>query len=203
MLKKENFVKNLSPMVNDTHKALVQSFARASKHPDPRLNGMIDPFDDLYRIVYMLTVRMVGPTEFVERPELLDQTLHYFEKFESSMSTARVVVPWLPTYSYAKQLFYGAKLYGVMSGVVKERNRTGHRVNDALQFLMDTGEDLIKILTCMFSDMSPSSSYPVHYENRKTYRGRTVSVLVVTPADWLIEIKLSWVVSSRGSSTAG
>lgn len=147
MLKKENFVKNLAPMVNDTHKALEQSLLRAQRTQ----NGMIDPFVDVYRIVYMLTVRMVGPTEFVEQPELLDKTLRYFEIFESNLSTARVVIPWLPTYSYLKQLYYGGKLYATLDGVLKERKKTGRRIDDALQFLMDNDVGIVKILTCTCS----------------------------------------------------
>ncbi|KAM7203021.1 cytochrome P450 6A1 [Rhypophila sp. PSN 637] len=148
MMKKENFVKNLYPMVHDTQKALDRAFYRAQQQ-----GGMIDPFDDIYRIVYMLTVRMVGPTEFVERPEMLDKTMHYFESYESALSATRVVFPWMLTWNWAKQMYYGAKLFNTLDSVVKERKKTGRRPDDALQFLLDGGDGLVRILTFIMGSL--------------------------------------------------
>jgi len=143
MMKKDKFERNLPLMVDDAQAALKKTLARVGD------GGLVDPFDDIYRMVYQMTMRMVGPTEFAESPEMLDKTLRLFNIIEKSLSPSRVVFPWLPTWGYLKQLFYGAKLYSALNGVVNARRKEGRRVDDALQFLMDSGDDIVRILTCM------------------------------------------------------
>lgn len=143
LMKKENFVRNLSLLTTDTATALDAIVKRNGGSK----TGIFDPFDDLYHIVYQLTMRTVGATEIAESPELLGRTLGLFEEVERNTSTARIIFPWLPTLGYVRQTIAGGKLYVIFDRIAKERRRTGTTHEDAFQFLMDTGEDIVRILT--------------------------------------------------------
>lgn len=149
MMRKEKFERNLPLMVKDAQTALTRTLARIGD------GGLMDPFDDIYRMVYQMTMRMVGPTEFAESPKMLDDTLRLFNIIEKSLSPSRVVFPWLPTFGYIKQVFYGAKLFSALNGVISARRKEGRRVEDALQFLMDSGDNIVRILMCMWHAPCP------------------------------------------------
>ena len=143
LMKKENFVRNLKLLTTDTETSLNAIVKRNGGQE----TGMFDPFDDLYHIVYQLTMRTVGATEIAESPQLLARTLGLFEEVEQNMSTTRIIFPWLPTLGYVRQTFAGGKLYVIFDKIAKERRKTGKTHEDAFQFLMDTGEDIVRILT--------------------------------------------------------
>ena len=54
--------------------------------------GITDPFESIYRIVYQLTIRMVGVEDIAEDPVLLEKTLRLYEAVESS-ATPTVSLP--------------------------------------------------------------------------------------------------------------
>ncbi|KAK3326234.1 cytochrome P450 6A1 [Apodospora peruviana] len=147
LLRKETLAKNLVPLVDDSRKALDRTLARAGS------GGLFDPFEDIYRIVYQLTMRTVGATEFAESPKMLEKTLHWFEVIESSTSATRIIFPWLPTPGYIRQMIYGARIYTTLNRVMNERKKTGRRVEDSLQFLMDSGANVVRILTFIMSSL--------------------------------------------------
>ncbi|KAH8756595.1 cytochrome P450 6A1 [Diaporthe sp. PMI_573] len=144
LMKKENFVRNLRLLTTDTATALD---AMVKRNGGDQKTGTFDPFDDIYHIVYQLTMRTVGATEIADSPQLLRRTLGLFEEVERNTSTARIIFPWMPTLGYVRQTIAGGKLYVVFDKIAKERRRTGKTHEDAFQFLMDTGEDIVRILT--------------------------------------------------------
>ncbi|KAK3940840.1 cytochrome p450 6a1 [Diplogelasinospora grovesii] len=138
MLKRENFVRNLPTLVGDARAGLERAM---TKH------GVMDPFDDVYRIVYHLTMRTVGCTEIAESPEMLAKTLRLFEVMEESSSPTQVIFPYLWTPNYLRKMLAGGRLYYMLDAIVKGRKKTGRREEDALQFLIDSGESMVRILS--------------------------------------------------------
>ncbi|KAH8743848.1 cytochrome P450 6A1 [Diaporthe sp. PMI_573] len=144
LMKKENFVRNLRLLTTDTATALDAMVKRSGGNQE---TGTFDPFDDIYHIVYQLTMRTVGATEIADSPQLLRRTLGLFEEVERNTSTTRIIFPWMPTLGYVRQTIAGGKLYVIFDKIAKERRRTGKTHEDAFQFLMGTGEDIVRILT--------------------------------------------------------
>ena len=143
MMRKENFVKNLPLLVGDTTSRLQDIIAREGGS-----TGTFDPFDDVYRIVYQLTMRTVGATEIAESPALMDKTLRLFETVENASSPARIIFPWLPTPAHLRRMAAGARLYMEFNKIAEDRKKTGRREEDALQFLLDEpNSDMVKILS--------------------------------------------------------
>ncbi len=149
IMRRENFVKNLSLLTGDVRGALDRLVARSGTA------GTFDPFDDVYRMVYQLTMRTVGANDIAQSPALLEKTLRLFEEIESARSPARIVFPWLPTPGHIKRMGAGARLYMIFKNIADTRRKTGTRSDDALQFLMDNDYDMLHIIS-----VSPAA--PLH-----------------------------------------
>lgn len=117
--------------------------------------GTIDPFDAIYRIVYQLTIRTLGPTEFAEDGKLADDTLELFQIIVDSSSPWKVVFPWLPTPRHLKRTYAGAKLYGMVRQLIQDRKASERKLPDAVQHLIDDGAGELNILkVCTSADLS-------------------------------------------------
>lgn len=151
LMKRENFVRNLDLLTGDTVAALDRIITRNGGAK----TGVFDPFDDIYRIVYQLTMRTVGATEIAESPELLRKTLKMFEDMEGAASATRIAFPWLPTRAYFTQMMVGAQLYSTFNNIAKERKASGQRYEDAMQFLLDSDVDMIRVLSVSCAPTAP------------------------------------------------
>ena len=109
-----------------------------------------DPFDSIYRIVFQLTMRTVACNEIAGNPELLEKVLGLYETIENTASAWLIMYPWLPTPSKFRRTYAGAQLYMIFKNVVDARTKEDRREEDALQYLMDQGDDITKIITCEF-----------------------------------------------------
>jgi sterol 14-demethylase len=120
----------------------------------PKVNGewrVMNPFDDIYRLVYRLTMRTLGSFEIAENPKLLDKTLSIFEQFEKYSGPSNVIFPWLPTLDYLAKLYLSFRLFWTFRSIVKQRERTGKRPADTVQYLLDTGSSMQEIATVSFT----------------------------------------------------
>lgn len=143
LMRTESLEKRLSFVFKDTQSALDEIAARNGNSAE----GLMDPFDDIYRLVYQITMRTVGATEIAESKELCAQTLKYFEAIDQNPSPARIVFPWLPTLNQVRRTVAGGKLFMVLRKIVEARRKEGRREEDALQHLLDTGNtDLTQLL---------------------------------------------------------
>jgi hypothetical protein len=128
----------LSQLIADTNSKL--------KDIESSPGGITDPFDSVYKIVFQLTIRTVGCNEIANDPRLQAKTLGFFETIEQSATPAGVIFPWLPTPAKLKRTYAGGSLYMMFQGIVNERKRTRKREEDALQFMLDQGDDVTMII---------------------------------------------------------
>lgn len=126
-------------MIADTKKAM--DFLAA----DPR--GITDPFESVFELVYQLTMRTVACTEIADDPVLLARTLHLYQEVESAATPTVVMFPSLPSPAKLRRMYAGAQLYMIFKKIVDTRRATGTRHDDALQFLMDSGDDIRSIIS--------------------------------------------------------
>jgi sterol 14-demethylase len=134
----ENMDRRLGQLIVDARARLDSVVARGG--------DIMDPFHDVYAIVYQLTMRTVGSNEIARSPKLLAETLELFEHIEDNVSVTRVAYSWVPTLRYFKQMYYGGKLYMVFKKIVDDRKKIGHREHDTVQALLDDGASVKKIL---------------------------------------------------------
>ncbi|EXK77807.1 hypothetical protein FOQG_17493 [Fusarium oxysporum f. sp. raphani 54005] len=151
LLRKENFVKNLPILVNDATTAIGRLLDRCAKN-----RGVFDPFDDINKLVYQLNMRTLGATEIAESSALLDKSLHLVDEINKNNSTVRIIFGWMITPTHLRRLFAAGRLYLMFKKLERDRRRTSRREQDAMQFLMDEGEDTLKIVTFIVASLFAS-----------------------------------------------
>ncbi len=109
-------------------------------------SGITDPFQSIYKIVFQLTIRMVGCNDMADDPGLLKKTLRLYESIEQSATATAIIFPWFPSPAILKRTFAGGRLYMIIKRIVEERKKTGKRGDDPLQYLIDQGDSLTRII---------------------------------------------------------
>lgn len=129
--------KNLPRLLSDAREA----FEGLAKE------GRTDVFESVYRLVFKFTMRTVACNEIAESDVLLDRTMQLFEDLDSTATALAISFPWMPLPEKVKRFYVGARLYKVFNDVIKERQKTGRRDDDPVQYLLDEGDQTIDILT--------------------------------------------------------
>jgi cytochrome P450 len=138
LLKNEQFRRKLNTLTSDVQEAI-----EAIKN-DP--SGRTNPFESIYRIVFRLTIRMVGADEIADNPEVLEQALNLFEYIEASSTATSIVFPKFPSPAVLKRTYAGARLYMMIENIVKRRAASDEKHDDALQYMLDQGDRTHKII---------------------------------------------------------
>lgn len=134
--------RNLSTLIADTRARL----GDLDRSIDRSGFGITDPFESIYKTVFQLTMRTVGCNEIAEDLPLMSQLLHWYETVEKTTSPVAVMFPWLPTYAMIKRTVAAMRLFTTIKGIGSERVRTGRRSEDAMQILIDQGDDVESIV---------------------------------------------------------
>jgi len=108
--------------------------------------GTFRPFDTIYKLVFQLTLRVVVSDDIADDPELLNDTLRYFEMIEASATIMGVIFPWLPTPTAARRAYAGAKIYMILKKIIDDRLATRKKKDDSLQYMLDMGDNIIQII---------------------------------------------------------
>lgn len=138
LLKNEQFRRKLTTLKSDVQEAI-----EAIKQ-DP--SGRTNPFESIYRVVFRLTIRMVGADEIADNPEVLEEALNLFEYIEASATAMSIVFPRFPSPAVLKRTYAGARLYMMIENIVKKRAASDEKHDDALQYMLDQGDRTHKII---------------------------------------------------------
>ena len=106
-----------------------------------------EPFDSIYRVVFQLTMRTVACVEIADDDDMLKRVLQLFETIESTATPLSIMYPWMPLPSKVRRTYAGAQLYMILKKIIDKRKQEGRREDDTLQYLLDQGDDLYKIIT--------------------------------------------------------
>jgi sterol 14-demethylase len=157
MLKGPVLKSGLPQLIRDTRKSLETMKAEPS--------GRTDPFESIYRIVFQLTMRTVACNEIADDPKLLATTLNCFETIDKTGTPLTVMFPWMPLPAKFLRLKVGAQLYMIFQRVIEKRKKEEIKQTDALQFMLDQGDDAKAIITV---SAIPGHSGGIERESRRT-----------------------------------
>ena len=129
----------LPTLISDVKTRLAELVASSKK--------VTDPFDSIYKIVYLLTTRAVGATEIAEDRKLLDKTLRLFETIEQTATPYQIMFPWLPSPALLKRFIAGTQMHVIFQKIVNARKKSEKRIDDPLQFLIDQGDSMSRIIS--------------------------------------------------------
>jgi hypothetical protein len=106
-----------------------------------------DPFESIYRVVFQMTMRTVGCVEIAGDDAVRERVLELFEKIEGTGTPMSIMYSWMPVIAKFERNYAGAQLWMIFKGIIDKRAAEGRREDDALQYLIDQGDDVTKIIT--------------------------------------------------------
>ncbi|WQF80831.1 Putative cytochrome P450 [Colletotrichum destructivum] len=137
LLLKKTYLSRRTPVMAADVRGSMERLLTKAAHS----SAVMKPFEDIYRIVWQQTNRLVGADEVANSPEQLNRVLCLFEDIAEGASPLRVMFPMIPTLQHVKRMVAGARLHGILQGFVDGRRASGRKEDDALQFLIDAGEN--------------------------------------------------------------
>lgn len=153
-------------------------------------SGTTDPFDSIYRMVFQFTMRTVACNEVADDPKTLARCLDLYETVENSADRWMIMFPWLPLWSKFQRTYASAQLYMIFKGVVDDRKKHNRHEEDALQYLIDQGDNITNILTFVLGSLFAgqlnsgiNAAYILCYLSKNPYWLEQVKKEVNTVAD--------------------
>lgn len=148
VLRTDVLQRNLPTLIADTQARLGELVALAedNKSGNGAGAGITDPFESIYKAVFQLTMRTVGCNDLAEDMPLMSKMLHWYVTVEKTTSPVAVMYPWIPTYAMIKRTVAGMRLFTTIKKIGDERLRTGSRSEDAMQILIDQGDEMGNIV---------------------------------------------------------
>jgi hypothetical protein len=114
-------------------------------------DGSMDPFNDIYNLVFQMTVRMASCQELAFDPAMVERLSDLFWKLEKGSTPVGLLFPWFP--SAAKKHKYQATkgLFAMMSHFVDKRRKAEVPSQDAIDVLIADGLDNPSIVQASFT----------------------------------------------------
>jgi len=115
----------------------------------PKENGwhVMNPFSDIYKLIFRLSNRGLGAFEVAEDEALLNQVLDIFQRFDDYDNPYRILLPWLPLREHFWRLYYAAKMFLILRSITNKRRRSGRTRLDTVQYLLDQGCSMQEVVT--------------------------------------------------------
>ena len=108
---------------------------------------IIKPFETIYDYLFRMIVRVVGCNELADDDVARAKVLRNFHMIENAGTPFTIMYPKIPTIAYLKRMWGGGQIWMVFDKYIKERNKTGRKENDPLQYLMEVGDDTTQIIS--------------------------------------------------------
>ena len=99
----------------------------------------------LFQLIFQATVRCLTCTEIAGDPKVVARCKQLFNQAEQ-LSPAMVLFPWFPSLSMIKRAWATKQIYDIVVRAMKVRKQSGIPQNDALQMLLDAGEEHFTIV---------------------------------------------------------
>jgi hypothetical protein len=119
--------------------------------------GTMNPFKDIYDLVFTMTVRMASCKDLASDPATIRQLSDLYWKLEKSATPVGLLFPWFPGSAKKNKEQALKGLHGILSHCVEIRRRAEVPNLDAIDVLIAAGVDTTYIVQVASSDCSPSS----------------------------------------------
>ena len=91
-------------------------------------------------------MRIVGCNELADDRSLVKKMLTYTQYVEGSGTPMSIMFPWFPWPALIKRYYSFAMIYFTLRKIIDHRRKTGMTSNDALQFMLDQGDEVTHII---------------------------------------------------------
>ncbi|KAJ7731878.1 cytochrome P450 [Mycena metata] len=98
--------------------------------------GTIDPFTEVYKLVFQVTVRMATCRELADDPAEVSQLFDLYSTLEKSSTAAALLLPWFPSPARKAKTKATAELFKKLCSYVEVRRNATVPSNDAIDVLL-------------------------------------------------------------------
>ncbi|KAF9530198.1 cytochrome P450 [Crepidotus variabilis] len=130
LLKKERITETLPVFLDDTNRRMV----------DWGKEGTINPFKQVYDLVFQMTIRMATCRELAENPAEIRKLADLYWDTERSATPTRLLLPWLPSPSKKLNKQATTGLYLLFLKYVETRRAAGADTMDPIDILVRNGD---------------------------------------------------------------
>ncbi|KIM79953.1 hypothetical protein PILCRDRAFT_822816 [Piloderma croceum F 1598] len=109
--------------------------------------GKINPFKDIYDLVFQLTVRMTTCEELATDLRMIERMNDLYWKLEKSSTPASLLLPWFPSTARKDKDEATKSLYDILSHYVDLRRKAEEPNSDAIDLLIADGADNVTIVS--------------------------------------------------------
>jgi hypothetical protein len=95
----------------------------------------------LFQLTFQATVRCLTCAEIADEPQVVARCKQLLDQIERGMTPATVLFPWFPSPSMVMRGWATKQLYDIIASAMKVRKQSGVPRNDALQMLLDSGDE--------------------------------------------------------------
>ncbi|KAF7560199.1 hypothetical protein G7046_g3949 [Stylonectria norvegica] len=152
VLRTDAMQRNLPKLVGDV-RARLQDLIAAIPNKGFKDEAVVDPFENIFKIAFQLTIRSVGCGDIADDLDLMGKMMHWYHLVDSLTSPTAVMYPWIPTWAMIKRTIAGVRLFEIVKKIGDERLKTGKRGEDAMQIMIDQGDDMGHIVGFVVSGL--------------------------------------------------
>ncbi|CAK5279453.1 unnamed protein product [Mycena citricolor] len=131
LLRKDRLENMLPELLKDTHQSMLRLGSR----------GRLNPFEDMYNLVFQMTVRMATCRELAEERSTVSRLLELFALHEKTSSPISLLFPWLPGRSKRTKEAATRELFDILARYVSLRRNAVEPSSDGIDLLMQAGYD--------------------------------------------------------------
>ncbi|KAF8804683.1 cytochrome P450 [Phlegmacium glaucopus] len=129
LIRKERITEALPLLFNDVNRMM----------KDWGTEGKINPFKDIYNLVFQMTVRMASCRELSENKETVSRLAKHYWDMEKGVSAFATLLPWFPSPSRRAKEKATMGLYKILMSYVHLRRNASTLTSDPIDFLISQG----------------------------------------------------------------
>lgn len=115
-------------------------------------SGKMNPFKDIYDLVFQMTVRMASCKELAADVPTIQKMGELYWKLEKSNTAMSTLLPWVPSRARRNRKEATVGLYEILSHYVDVRRKAEVASSDAIDVMIAEGEsdnDIIQVRSFM------------------------------------------------------
>ncbi|KIK68607.1 hypothetical protein GYMLUDRAFT_153403 [Collybiopsis luxurians FD-317 M1] len=109
-------------------------------------SGTFDPFDNIYELIFQLTVRSLSCSEISDDPCVVARLKKLYDILDVGTTPATVLLPWFPTPAMLRKLWATKEIYDIVVAAIAAREQSGVSRDDTLQMLLDSGDEKLVVV---------------------------------------------------------
>lgn len=115
-------------------------------------SGIMNPFETLPIAFHHSALRHFGCREMADSAAMVSAYVKTGQAVAAGFGGLWLLLPsWIPSPAFIRRSIAGVRLFFAIRSVVRQRQQDDRREDDTLQFLLDSGDDVPKILVFMAS----------------------------------------------------